>query len=424
MPEQNDHTNNEHANDNNVDSHHDGTPADKPVPPPDPAKHRRNIAIGIVVVLVLVCGGVLWWLHARNYESTDDAQVNGHLNPIAARVGGTITAVYVDDNQTVHAGQPLVDLDTRDAEVSLAQAQADYDQALAQLNAEAPNVPITKTSNRSDVSSADSEVINARAAMEAAQHDYDSDVAKLQQAEATSLKSQNDLVRYKQLVDKNELARSDYDQYLSTAKSNAASVDAAAATAASQAKLIDQRRAQLEEQEAKRHETLDNGPRQVAIKNANTSSKQASLKSSAAKLEQAKLNLAYCHVVAPVDGIILQRSAEIGGRVSDGQQLLMIAQVESPWVIANFKETQIRKMHPGQSVEISVDALSKSFTGTIEDMPAATGDRASVLPSQNATGNYVKVIQRLPVRVIFNSGQAGLEKLRPGMSVEPKVHLD
>jgi membrane fusion protein (multidrug efflux system) len=260
--------------------------------------------------------------------------------------------------------------------------------------------------------------------LQAAQHDYDSDVAKLRQTEATNQKSQSDLVRYKQLLDEQELARSDYDQYLSSAKSSAASMDASAAAVASQAKLIEQHRAQLLEQQAKTKEALENAPRQILIKTADASMRKASLESYAAKLEQAKLNLTYCHVVAPVDGIVLQRSAEVGATVTSGQQLLMISQVEDPWVVANFKETQTRRMHPGQRVDVQVDALDKSFQGWVEAMPAATGDRASVLPSENATGNYVKVIQRLPVRIRFTSGQAQLDKLRPGMSVEPKVHLN
>jgi membrane fusion protein (multidrug efflux system) len=396
----------------------------KPETPPDPVKRRRSILIGAVVVALLIVGCAVWWRYSSTYEITDDAEVDGHLNPIAARVGGTISGVYVEDNQRVHAGQSLVDLDPKDFEVSLTEAQADYDQAVAQLKAENPNVPIQQTSNRSDVSSAQLEVVNQEAALQAAQHDYDSDVAKLRQTEATNQKSQSDLVRYKQLLDEQELAQSDYDQYLSSAKSNAASMDASAAAVASQAKLIEQHRAQLLEQRAKTKEALENAPRQILIKTADASMRKASLESYAAKLEQAKLNLTYCHVVAPVDGIVLQRSAEVGATVTSGQQLLMISQVEDPWVVANFKETQTRRMHPGQRVDVQVDALDKSFQGWVEAMPAATGDRASVLPSENATGNYVKVIQRLPVRIRFTSGQAQLDKLRPGMSVEPKVHLN
>jgi membrane fusion protein (multidrug efflux system) len=423
MPDQNDTTSNAPKNNDQQAPQGNTNPPEEQKAPVDPQKRRRGLILGGILGVLVICCCVGWWLYSRTYENTDDAQVDGHLNPIAARVDGTISAVYVEDNQTVKAGQPIVDLDTRDAQVSLAEAQAEYDQAVAQFNAEVPNVPIQQASNQSDVATSNLEIVNAEAALQGSQSDYDSDVAKLRQAEATSAKSQSDLVRYKQLVDRDELALWDYDQYLSTAKSNASSVDAAAATVASQKKVIDQRRAQFAEQQAKTRQTLVNAPRQIAIKNANAGMRAASVESYKAKLEQAKLNLAYCHVLAPVDGIVMQRSAELGGRITSGQQLLMIAQVETPWVTANFKETQVRKMHPGQSVEIKVDALNKTFAGTIENMPASTGDRASVLPSQNATGNYVKVIQRLPVRISFNNDQKGLDLLRPGMSVEPKVEL-
>lgn len=382
---------------------------------------RKMILVLAGLVVVAVCGG--WWLYSGTYESTDDAQVDAHLNPVAARVQGTVTAVYVEDNQVVKAGQPLVDLDTNDATVALAQAQANYDQAIAQLNAQNPNVPITLATNVSDITSQQAEVISAEAALSAANSDYESAISKLRQAEATNQKSQADLVRYKQLLDKQEIANSDYDQYLSNAKSQEASVSAAAASADSYKKIIDQRKAQLAQQRAKYQLTTANAPRQVEIKHATVASNAAAVESAKAQLDQAKLNLAYCHVVAPVSGIVMQRSVELGQRISAGSQLLMVAQVDSPWVTANFKETQLRKMHTGQKVSVEVDALARSFQGTVESISASTGDRASVLPAENATGNYVKVVQRLPVRIHLDPGQDGLEKVRPGMSVEPTVHF-
>jgi membrane fusion protein (multidrug efflux system) len=400
----------------------DGPTQQGSIAPGDSVKYRRGILLTVLLVAVVV-GCALWWLHARTYESTDDAQVDGNLNPIAARVEGTIKAVYVADNQTVRAGQPILDLDTRDAQVSLDQAQADFDQAVAQLHSEVPNLVMQRASNRSDLATATLGIVDDQAAVDAAGHDYDADLAKLAQAQAANQRAQGDLFRYRKLLDKQELAQSDYDQYFSTAQSDAASVDAAAATVASQRKLIEQRAAELKEQQAKTRQTVDNAPQEIRIKHANDGMRAASVESYAAKLEQAKLDLAYCHVIAPVSGIVLQRSAEIGGRISAGQQLLMIAQVDDPWVIANFKETQVRKMRPGQRVDIHVDALSRTLTGWVEDMPGATGDRASALPAENATGNYVKVVQRLPVRIRLRSGQMGLNQLTPGMSVEPKVYI-
>jgi membrane fusion protein (multidrug efflux system) len=391
--------------------------------PVEPAKRRRNIAIGIVIALVLVLGAVAWWIHSSTYETTDDAQVDAHLNPVAARVQGTVSAVYVEDNQTVQAGQPLVDLDTNDVEVSLAQAQANYDQAVAQMHAEDPNTPITQTTNASDISSQRAEVMNAEAALSAAQSDYETAVAKVRQAEANNEKSKNDLVRYEQLLDKREIAQSDYDQYLANARSQQANVNAAVASADSSAKTIDQRKAQLDQQQTKLKQTASNAPRQLEIRKADLATREASVESSKAQLEQAKLNVAYCHVISPVSGIVMQRSAELGQRIAAGAQLLIVAQVDAPWITANFKETQLRKMHVGQRVTVKIDALNRSFTGEVESLSAATGDRASVLPAENATGNYVKVIQRLPVRIRLDPHQDGIEKVRPGMSVEPTVHF-
>ena len=393
-------------------------------PPADPAKKRRTMFGIALIALVVIVGCVGWFLYSGTYESTDDAQVDAHLNPVAARVQGTVANVYVEDNQVVQAGQPLVDLDPKDEQVALAQAQANYDQAVAQLNAQNPNVPITQATNASDIASQQAEVQSAIAAVSAAKSDYESAVAKLRQAEATNQKSQSDLTRYKELLDKQEIAHADYDQYLSTAQSQQAAVNAAEASADSYKKFIQQREAQLVQQRAKFQQTAANAPRQVEIKSADVASHAAAVESAKAQLDQAKLNLAYCHVVAPVAGIVMQRDAEVGQRIAAGTQLLMVAQVDAPWVTANFKETQLRKMHPGQSVTVKVDALDRSFNGTVESIAASTGDRASVLPAENATGNYVKVVQRLPVRIRLLSNQDGLDKVRPGMSVEPTVHFN
>jgi membrane fusion protein, multidrug efflux system len=389
-----------------------------------PKKRRVNPFVVIGVVGLLALAGVLYYLYTQTYESTDDAQVDGHLNPIASRVDGSVTAVYFEDNQTVKAGQPLVELDPKDNQVALAQARAQYDQALAQVSAAHPNVPITRSSNTSDLTSQQAEVANADAALSAAKHDYDSAVAKLTQAQATNDRAQADYARYKILFDKQEVSKADYDQYRATADAQAAAVAASQADVASARKTIDQRQAQLLSQKAKLTQTQNNAPLQLQIREADIKTQQASAESAAAQLDQARLNLTYTKILAPIDGVVTQRSAEIGSRVSAGQQLMMIVQINDLWVTANFKETQLARMHPGQKVKIHVDALKEDFNGTVESMPAATGSATSVLPPENATGNYVKVVQRLPVRIHFDGGQRDLEKLRPGMSVEPKVLLD
>jgi membrane fusion protein, multidrug efflux system len=392
--------------------------------PVDPATKRRRIIIGVCIGVVLLVGGVAWWLHSRTYESTDDAQVDGHLNPIASRVAGTVLAVYVENEQAVKAGQLLVDLDPNDYIVQVDQARANYEQAIAQASAQGPNVPITEVSNRTLVDTDEAEVVNAEAAVASAQHDYDSNVAKLRQAEANNLKSQSDVVRFKKLVDKEEIAKSDYDQYTANAGSGVATVQASQFTAASSAKVVEEKRALLLEQQSKLFQDKANAPRTMSIQKATFASTKAAADSAKAQLDAALLNVNYCHIVAPVDGIASQRSAEVGGRISIGQQLIVVVQTATVWTTANFKETQLRKMHVGQRVTIHVDSLGQSFAGEVENMPAASGDRSSLFPPENATGNYVKIVQRLPVRIRFNPNQPGFDKLRPGMSVEPTVHLD
>ena len=397
--------------------------ADDPAAPPQ--KNRRfNPIVLVVVLLILVALGVGWYLYSAGFEDTDDAQVDGHLNPIASRVDGTVKAVYVDDNQDVQAGKLLVELDPSDDQVSLHQAQAQYDQAMAQLGAAHPNLPITRITNASDLTSQQAEVAGAEAALAAAQHDLASAEAKLNESKAVNERSQADFSRYQTLYDKQEVSHADYDQYKATAAAQTQTVASNQAAVASAQKTVEQRMAQVTGQRSKLKQTESNAPLQVAIREADIKSQQANAESAQAALEQSKLNLGYTHIAAPVPGVITQRSAEVGARIAKGQQLFMIVQTSDLWVTANFKETQLAHIHPGQHVRIHVDALHDDFDGTVESMPAVTGSRASVLPPENATGNYVKVIQRLPVRIRFSSGQKDMEKLRPGMSVEPKVHLN
>lgn len=394
-----------------------------PVESAPPRRRFNPVAVGVVIVLLLVIG-VGWYLYARQYESTDDAQVDGHLNPIAARVDGTIKAVYTDDNQSVQAGKLLVELDPRDYQVALDQARAQADQANAQLQASHPNLPITMTTNRTDLVSQRAEVANAEAALAAARHDLDTATAKLGESEATNERNQADFARYRTLYEKNEVSRSDYDQYKATAAAQTQTVAANQAAVASSQKTVEQREAQLAEQRSKLEQTQHNAPLQVAIRQADIKSQQANSEASQSAVEKARLDLSYCQILAPVSGVVTQRSAEIGARISAGQQLLMIVQTDDLWVTANFKETQLAHMRPGQKVRISVDALQETFDGTVEGMPAVTGSRTSVLPPENATGNYVKVVQRMPVRIRLDRNQKDLDKLRPGMSVEPKVRVD
>jgi membrane fusion protein (multidrug efflux system) len=387
-------------------------------------RRRINPFVLSGIALILLLAGIGLYLHSRGYEDTDDAQVDGHLNPISSRIDGTIKAVHADDNQAVEAGTLLVELDPSDDQIAFEKAQSQHDQAVAQLGSAHPNLPITLINNRNDLTSSQADVTAAEAALASAQHDLESADARLKESQAVNERDQGDFSRYQSLFDKQEVARADYDHYKATAAAQVQIVTSNQAAVASAQKTVEQRMAQLSAQRSKLQQTQSSAPLQVAIREADIKSQQANAEAAGAALEQTRMNLAYCRIVAPVSGVVTQRSAEIGARISRGQQLFMIVQTGDLWVTANFKETQLGRMRPGQHVRIHVDALSDDFDGTVESMPAITGSRTSVLPPENATGNYVKVIQRLPVRIRFNPGQKGLEKLRPGMSVEPTVRLD
>jgi membrane fusion protein (multidrug efflux system) len=384
---------------------------------------RRTLLFAAIVGCVILVCAVSFWLYSRGYESTDDAQVDGHLNGITARIDGDVKAVHVEENQSVKAGDVLVELDPRDYQVAVEQAQAQMMKAQANERAENPNLPIIQSTSQTSVSTSKSEVANAEAAAAAAERDQLAAQSRLLEVEANNAKAQADVARFKTLVDKAEVSRSDYEQVIATSRALAASVDSAGASAEAAQKVVDQRQAQLEEARSMMESARVNAPNQVAISKANLQSKQADVQAMKAQLDRAQLDLSYCTIVAPVSGVISKRTVEVGEHVSKGERLVTLADLGDLWVTADFKESQLRQMHPGQSVTISVDAFDQKFDGTVEAMPGSTGSVTSLLPPENATGNYVKVVQRLPVRIRFNPGQQGLERLRPGMSVVPKVWL-
>lgn len=383
----------------------------------------RAFLIFFLVLLALGIGGLFYWLYERQFESTDDAQVDAHLNPVTSRVDGTITRVYVDDNQLVHTGDPLVNLDPRDFQVALDQAKAELAQARSLVTAERPNVPITEVQSITNVSTAEADVANARAALASAERDRDSLAAKLAQSKANNNKAQSDLARYKILIAKEEVSQQDYDAAVATAAAQAAAVAADEASLQAADRTVEGRKAQLAQSESKLAQYRRNAPQEIAIRRATVISNEAAAQSSQAKVESAELKLSYARITSPVNGIIMKRSAEVGSHVSAGQQLMQVAQINDIWVTANFKETQLRNLHPQQSATIHVDALRQDFAGYVESIGGSTGSVASVLPPENATGNYVKVVQRIPVRIRFKPNQSELDRLRPGMSVEPRVQI-
>jgi membrane fusion protein (multidrug efflux system) len=371
------------------------------------ARTRRLwVAVGIAVVAV---GAFVWWLHSRQYEDTDDAQIDGNISAVSPRVSGTVTAVYVVDNQAVKAGDVLVELDATDLEVAQAQAKAAVAQAQAQVAAESPSVFITETSNRTAVQTADAEVEAARTDLEASQREVD-------QAEANDRLARLDLERAKQLLAGASIAQADYDR-------RAAEADVARASLAAARKRLEGKKARLDAALSRKREARQNAPRQLLTREASVVVRQANLELAQAQLKQTQLNLGYAKVAAPADGIIGKKSVNVGDRVQPGQQLLALTQVGELWVTANFRETQIEHMRAGQPVTIHVDAISRNLEGTVESFAGATGSRYSLLPPENATGNYVKVVQRIPVRIHLQPGQPEMSRLRPGMSVEPKVKI-
>lgn len=403
------------------------SPAGAPPAPNDTGStaqgRNRTLLFAAILGGVILVAALGFWLYSRTYETTDDAQVDGHLNGITARIDGDVKAVYVEENQSVKAGDVLVELDPRDFQVAVEQAQAQLLKAQADERAENPNIPIIQSTSQTSVATTRSEVANSEAALAAAERDQLAAQSRVLEAEANNTKAQADVTRYKALVDKNEVSRMDYDQVVSQAKALAASVDSARASAEAAQKVVEQRRAQLEESRSMMQSASVNAPNQVAISRATLQSKQADVQAMKAQLDRAQLDLSYTKIISPASGVISKRTVEVGEHVSKGERLVTLADLGDLWVTANFKESQLRQMHPGQAVTISVDAFDQNFDGTIEAMPGSTGSVTSLLPPENATGNYVKVVQRLPVRIRFKPEQQGLDRLRPGMSVVPKVWL-
>ena len=380
---------------------------------------RKSLVAAILVVLV---GGFFAWRYLSSYETTDDAQIDGHLMPVSARISGYVTQVNVHDNQVVEAGAALVEIDPRPYQVAVDQARAALADAEASARALHINVPVTSVSTSSQVSVSEAEVQNAEAGIPWAQQQHDAAQAQLTQAEANNTRAQNDLARYKQLIEKQEISQQTYDQAVAAASANAAAVAAARAAVAAAAQQVTQARARLALAQAN-WRNAQTGPQQVESTRARALAAEAAVQQKRALLEQAELDLQYTRIVAPARGVV-SKNVEIGMNVQPGQQLLSIVPLDDVWVTANFKETQLKHMRPNQRVEIKVDANGRTYSGHIESIAGASGSRVSLLPPENATGNYVKVVQRVPVKILLDPGQNNDLALRLGMSVEPKVFLN
>jgi membrane fusion protein (multidrug efflux system) len=383
------------------------------------AGFRIAAVIGVLVLLVV---GFFFYRYLGSYESTDDAQVDGHVNSVSARVSGHVTKLNVEDNQFVPAGTVLVEIDPADYQVAYERAKADFDDAQAAAVAAGVNVPITSVNTNSQVSASEADVNSARAGIQVAQQQFEAAKAQLQEAEANNVKAQNDLVRYKQLVDKQEISSQQYDQATAAAAASAAGVEAARASADAAKQQVTQAQGRLVQAQANQN-NANTAPRQMEITRARATSALAEAQRKKADLDQAALNLQYTKIIAPVNGIVSNRTVEVGQNVAPGQELMKVINLDDVWITANFKETQLRNMKVGQRVTIDVDANGRSYNGKVDSIAGASGARFSLLPPENATGNYVKVVQRIPVKIVLDAGSTNDHQLRPGMSVLPKVWI-
>jgi len=388
------------------------------------SKTRMRWLIALVALVALVAS-VLLYRYFAAWESTDDAQIDGYIYPVSSRVSGYVTRVLVDDNQYVEAGTVLVQLDPKDYDVALANAKANLANDQASAAALRTNVPITSVNTTSQLSSAQADVENANAGLIAAQRNFDAAQASLRQAEANDLRAQDDVNRYKPLAAKDEIPQQQYTTAVHAQQATAAAVEAARASAAAAEQAVTQARARIAQAEAG-VQYAQTQPQQISVQRSRARGADAETQRAAAILQQAQLNLQYTTVVAPISGIVGQRSVQPGQNVSPGQQMMTVVPLDSQniWVTANFKETQLKHMRAGQHVKISVDTYGRKYEGHVLNIAGASGARYSLLPPENATGNYVKVVQRIPVKILFEKGQDPEHLLRPGMSVEPNVNVE
>jgi len=397
------------------------------VPPPEkkfsPAaqrKRRRNLII-LGAAVVVVVGGLLLWRYLSSYESTDDAQADVHLYPVSARISGYVVKVNVNDNQWVEKGDVLVEIDPTDYQVALAQAQANLANAEATARSLNITVPITSVNSSSQLQFTASGVEDAHAAVTAAEKQLTAAHQQVEAAEANDVKAQDDLRRYKLLVEKREVSQQIYDQALATAKSSTANVAAAQANESAAQQFVQQAQSRVA-QAAANHAYAQTGPEQVSSTKARVQAAIADVQEKRALQQQAELNLQYTKILAPVNGEV-NKTVVVGLNVQPGQQLLTVVPLDEVWVTANFKETQLKHMQVGQKTEIHVDSSGKTLRGHVDSIAGATGPLFSLLPPENATGNYVKIVQRIPVKIVLEPGENRDRRLRPGMNVVPDVYV-
>jgi membrane fusion protein, multidrug efflux system len=396
---------------------------------------KSPVRFVVAILLVVAVGAGLWaYYHFRDRVSTDDAEVDGHISAIAPKIGGNVVDVPVKDNQPVKAGDVLLRIDPRDYQARVDQAKAALAESESKLRAAQVGVPWTDLTTESGATAASAGVGDAQAELDRARLVYEqassSDLAyaeaNVRARQASNDRAQADLARMKPLVDKAEISQQQYDSYVAAAKVAESELRAAQEKLASAGKdasikqasvaaagtRVDQAKAQLSTSVANR--------RQVAIRTADVGTAQAAVASARAVLEAAELQLSYATIVAPLDGVVTRKSVEIGQMLQPGQSIMTVVPLNDTWVTANFKETQLAQVHPGQRAEIHVDMYGDTIDGHVDSIAGATGASMSLLPPENATGNFVKVVQRIPVKILVDRHEGVV--LRPGMNVNVTIY--
>jgi membrane fusion protein (multidrug efflux system) len=395
---------------------------DTEIEQPQPKSSRRGIIV--IVVLLLVAVAIALWWHSTFTEDTDDAQVNGHLIQVSSRINGQVLKVDVAENQLVKQGDVIAELDPADYQVAVENAQAALASAQANAAVANVNVPITSINTGSNLTSAGADVTGSVAGVEQAQQQFEAAHARVAQAQANLTKAQADLDRYRPLVEKDVISKQQFDAAVAAVDADKADVASAIATERAAADGVGVAR-QKQNQAQAGLKYAETGPQQVAAQSARAKQALAQVAQAQAQLDQAKLNLSYTKIVAATAGIVTRKGVEVDQNIAAGQNLLTLVSLQDLWITANFKETQLRHMEAGQPVEIAVDATGKKYDGKVTQIGGATGSVLSLFPPENATGNYVKVVQRVPVRIDFTdlASQDSNHELRPGLSVEPKVRV-
>lgn len=389
--------------------------------PAYPRMHPYKRWIFLAAIVVLAVAGVLLWHYLSGFESTDDAQVDVHLYPVSARISGYIQKVNVGDNQWVEAGSTLVEIDPKDYEVALARAQATLEASEATAKSLNIDVPVAFVDTSSQLKVSSSDIKDAEAAIEAAEKEAAAAHARVLEAQAENVKAQDDVTRYRLLLTKEEVPRQIYDHAYASAATDVAAIAAAEADQAAAQQAVQEAHSRLTEAEA-HYENAQAGPQRVASTRAKALSAVAAVEQKRAVVEQAQLNLGYTKILAPVRGEV-SKKVVVGLNVDPGEELLTVVPLDRVWITANFKETQLKHMRVGQRATIELDSNGRTYKGHVDSIAGGTGPIFSLLPPENATGNYVKIVQRVPVKIVLEPGENRDHQLRPGMNVEAKVYL-